>query len=82
MSLLTYLAIVSEKELRRCLKSGKSYLDIRISVFNAGTVVRVICTDRYRERNANTWNGYDFIIENDDVTKYYISQVLKELNSK
>jgi len=78
---MTLTSILSEtpiNQLKRALKSNKSYLFFDISVFNVGACINIKCTDTYKEINRNTWNGYDFIIENDSTTKYYIEQTLKE----
>jgi len=53
------------------------YFDV--SVFNVGASINIKCTDTFKQPSERTWNGYDFIIENDDTTKYYIE---KELNNR
>lgn len=78
MTLLTILSETSTKELLRAIKSNKSYCYFKISVFNAGTSINVVNTDTYKEINQNTWNGYDFIIENDYTTKFYITKELSK----
>ena len=65
------------KELLRALNSEKEYLFFDISVFNVGASINIKCTDTYKEINRNTWNGYDFLFENDSTTKFYIVQTLK-----
>jgi len=79
MSLINTLQTSPIKELLRAFNSSKDYLFFDISVFNAGVAINIKCTDAYKEINRNYWNGYDFIIENDDTTKYYILNVLSEL---
>jgi len=79
MSLINTLQSSSIKDLLRAFNSSKDYLFFNVSVFNAGVCISINCTDSYKDINPNTWNGYDFIIENDNTTKYYILQVLKEL---
>lgn len=78
MSLINTLENTNTAELLRAINSAKSYLYFDISVFNIGASINIKCTDTYKEINRNTWNGYDFIIENDYTTEYYILNVLKE----
>jgi len=78
MTLTSILSETPVKELKRALNSTKEYLYFDISVFNVGALIKIICTDRFKHINPNTWNGYNFIIENDDTTKYYIQQILND----
>lgn len=80
MTLTSILKQTPLKELKRALNSSKEYLFFNISVFNTGAIIRIKCTNIYKEINYNTWNGYDFIICNDSTTKYYIQQAIKEIN--
>lgn len=66
------------KDLERALASDKEYLLFRIWVFNVGAIIKIICTDRFINVGGKNWNGYDFIVENDDTMKHYIKQTLKE----
>lgn len=78
---MTLTAIIKEtptKELLRALNSVKNYCYFDISVFNVGMAISIKNTDNYKQDSANSWNGYNFCIENDDTTKYYISQELKQ----
>ena len=79
MTLTNTLQSTDINDLLRAYNSDKAYLFFSISVFNAGVVVRIKCTDAFKQPHPNHWNGYDFIIENDRTTKYYIKQTLKEL---
>ncbi|HEY6143698.1 MAG TPA: hypothetical protein VIV55_09840 [Flavobacterium sp.] len=78
MTLTTTLENTQTSELLRAYNSNKEYLFFDISVFNAGASIHIKCTDNYKEINRNTWNGYDFILENDSTTKYYILSTLKD----
>lgn len=78
MTVTNVLQEAPVKELLRAVNSEKEYLYFDISVFNVGAAIWIKCTDQYKEINRNTWNGYDFIIENDSTTKYYIAEVLEE----
>lgn len=78
MSLIKILSEATKQDLNRALNSNKEYLHITVAVFNAGAVVNLKCTDIYKDINPNTWNGYDSFIENDNTTKFYISEILKE----
>lgn len=82
MTLTSILSETNIKELKRAFNSQKEYLYFKISVFNVGISIQVICTNTFRYPNYNTWNGYDFIIENDFTTNYYIEQELKNRTSE
>lgn len=77
MTLTTILSITSTKELKRASKSLKEYFFFDISVFNVGCHAVLVCTDRFIQPSARSWNGYDCLIVNDDTTQYYIQQELK-----
>jgi len=79
MTLTSILSETNSKVLLRALNSEKEYLYFDISVFNVGANINIICTNRFKQDSAKTWNGYNFIIENDQTTKFYIIQ---ELNSR
>lgn len=81
MTLTNVLHSTNINDLLRAFNSNKSYLFFDISVFNVGVSIFIKCTDTFKNINPNTWNGYDFIIENDDTTKYYIQQALKDLKN-
>lgn len=76
MTLTTLLSITSTKELKRATKSLKEYFFFDVSVFNVGAYAVLVCTNRYIEPSAKSWNGYDCLIVNDDTTQYYIQQEL------
>lgn len=76
-TLIHWLNIAPTNELLRALNSEKDYCHFKISVFNVGANVDIKNTDAYVQINPRSWNGYDFIIENDSTTKYYIIQVLR-----
>ncbi len=67
----------SVKELLRAFNSNKEYFYFDISVFNVGAMVSIKCTDTYKEINQNTWNGYDFIVENNFEIEELIIETLK-----
>ena len=77
MTLTSTLQAASTKDLQRVSKSNKEYLYFDISVFNVGARVQIKCTDTFKEPSYRTWNGYDFIVENDDTTNFYIKEELK-----
>lgn len=62
-------------DLLRAYNSNKEYLYFDISVFNAGAVIRIKCTDKVIE-NTKNWNGYNFLIQNDSVIKSHIKKAL------
>lgn len=78
MTLTNILSEAGTGLLIRALNSSKSYLYFDISVFNVGAAINIKCTDRYKQDGPRSWNGYNFCIENDDTTKYYIIQALKD----
>lgn len=60
------LCELSEKQIKRIKNTNKEYVYFHVSVSNMGCVVRVKCSNVYKEFNPNTWNGYDFILESWD----------------
>lgn len=66
-------------ELLRAFKSNKDYFYFNVSVFNVGVNICIKCTNKYKEPNYNTWNGYDFIIENSFDT---LELIENELNNR
>lgn len=60
------LCELSEKQIKRIKNTSKEYVYFHVSVFNAGCVVRVKCSNIYKEFNPNTWNGYNFMLESWD----------------
>ena len=77
MSLTSTLSETTTEELRRALNSPKEYLYFDISVFNVGACIRIKCTNKFCPPSYRTWNGYDFLVENDDTTKFYITKELE-----
>lgn len=64
MKLKDTIELLDTRQTRRIKNTGKEYVIFRISVFNAGTAVRLVCTNTYRDiANSRTYNGYDFIAE-------------------
>lgn len=68
------------KELLKAFNTNKGYLYFDISVFNVGAAISIKCTDIYCPPNPNTWNGYDFMLENDYTTNQYIAQTISEMD--
>lgn len=66
-------------DLLRAFNSPKEYLYFDISVFNVGVSIQIKCTDTFKNINPNTWNGYDFIIENDGYSNTCIYDALKSI---
>ena len=79
MTITQSLSTLSIKDLNRLLNTDKCYLHFKISVSNSGMNTKVNCTDTFKQINRNTWNGYDFFIENDSTMKYYIEQAIINL---
>jgi len=61
------------REIRRAMNTNKEYLHFKISVFNVGVAIEIVCTDNPTPISDRTWNGYDFKSEND----YYIHEALE-----
>jgi hypothetical protein len=79
MNLNDIIQATQTPELLRAYKSNKEYFYFNISVFNVGVNICIKCTNKYKEPSPHTWNGYDFIIEND----YFINELIeKELNNR
>ena len=81
MTLTNIISNLETKQLLRLYKSQKYYFYFDISVFNTGANINVICTNRYKEINYRTWNGYNFISENDDLIHYLIESELLNRNA-
>ena len=68
--MIDYVAMVlnelSEKQIKRIKNTSKEFIFFDVSVFNAGAVVRIKCTNNYKPINENTWNGYDFWLESEN----------------
>ena len=79
MTLTSIISELSEKQIKRLLNTNKAYLYFKISVFNVGANITVICTDNYKDISNKTWNGYDFCTENDKLVNH-IAQT--ELNGR
>lgn len=79
MNLTDIIKETQTHELLRASKSNKEYFYFDISVFNVGVNVSIKCTNNYKEPNYNTWNGYDFIIENSFDT---LELIENELNNR
>jgi len=77
MTLTSTLQAASTKDLQRASNSNKEYLYFDISVFNVGARIQIKCTDTFKQPSTRTWNGYDFLVENDSTTNYYIKQELE-----
>jgi hypothetical protein len=79
MNLKDIIKETSTPELLRASKTNKEYFYFNISVFNVGVNISIKCTNKYKEPNYKTWNGYDFIIEND----YFMNELIEnELNNR
>ena len=74
---LKILRECSKKDLNRALKSNKEYILFDVNIFNAGVVCIVKCTNIYTNpAKKEDYNGYDFIISNDDFIKNIIKDEL------
>ena len=81
MTLTSIISGTDTKQLKRAYNSNKSYLFFDISVFNTGANINIICTNKYKEINYKTWNGYNFISENDNLVHYLIESELIARNA-
>ena len=76
---------VETNDLLRALYSEKEYLYISFSVTNCGHISHLKCSNTYKETNRNTWNGYDFVLENslenDEAIIYILRGRLKTMSS-
>ena len=76
MTLTSIISGTDTKQLKRAYSSNKSYLFFDISVFNTGANINIICTNKFKQINYKTWNGYNFISENDNLVHYLIESEL------
>lgn len=64
---------MDDKQINKILKTKREYVIVRCSVFNAGVIVDVKCTDRYR--NVRVGSGYNYIIESANMIRYVRSYI-------
>ena len=81
MTLTNIISNLETKQLLKLYNSQKYYFYFDISVFNSGAVINPICTNTFKQINYRTWNGYNFISENDDLIHYIIESELLERNA-
>jgi len=79
MILKHLLSEAKVSDLIRAYFSDKNYIFVDASIFNVGAVVSLICTDKYKDINYGSWNGYDSINENDEGLKTLIAEALKHI---
>lgn len=77
MTLKTLLQEISTKDLLTIAGTDCEYINLQVSVFNAGTVITVECTDDYIEHDAETWNGHDSTLENNKDLQALVTEELK-----
>ena len=68
------------KQLIKILGSSKEYVNFEFNVFNVGVQTTIKNTDIYSEINPETWNGYDFNINNDDYLKSILVDIILNKN--
>ena len=78
MTLTNIISELSDKQLNRVLNTNKAYLYFKISVFNVGANIQIICTDNYKHISNRTWNGYDFCTENNRLVNHIAKTELNE----
>lgn len=66
------LSNTTEKDKKRILSTNKEFIVCDVSVFNAGSVIVVKCTDDYNRYQNISNDGYSFIMES-EVIKNMIS---------
>lgn len=64
---------MDDKQRNRILNTTKEYVIVRCSIFNAGAIIRVKCTNTYV--NVRNNNGYDYIIESANMIRYVRSYI-------
>lgn len=64
---------MDDKQRNRILKTNKAYVRVKCSIFNAGAIVDVKCTDTFR--NVRARSEYDYMIESSDMIKYVRSYI-------
>lgn len=64
---------MDDKQRNRILKTNKAYVRVKCSIFNAGAIVDVKCTDTFR--NVRVGSGYNYIIESANMIRYVRSYI-------
>jgi hypothetical protein len=77
MKLPQLLQALSIKDLLTIAGTDSEYINIQVSVFNAGAVITVECTDEYIEQDSETWNGTDTILDNNRDLRDLVTEELK-----
>ncbi len=77
MSTKQLLQALTTKDLLTIAGTDLEYINLQVSVFNAGTVITVECTDDYNEQDAETWNGLDSTLENNKDLQALVTEELK-----
>lgn len=60
------LLSLNEKQIKRIKNTNKEYIYFYVSVFNAGSRVRLKCSDTYKNIPQN---GYNFVLESTDANR-------------
>ena len=72
-------AIISEmddKQRNRIINTAKEYVIVRCSIFNAGTIINIKCTNKYV--NVRNSSGYDYIIDSASMAKYVHGYIIND----
>ncbi len=78
-NLIDTLHYTNLSDLFRAFNSNKEYFYFDISVYNVGANIQIKCTNTFKNINPNTWNGYNFLIENDGYINCLIYEALKNI---
>lgn len=64
---------MDDSQRNRILNTKKEYVRVKCSIFNAGAIVDVTCTNKYRDMHVGS--GYNYIIESANMIRYVRSYI-------
>lgn len=64
---------MDDKQRSRIVNTTKEYVIVRCSIFNAGAIIRVKCTNTFV--NVRNNNGYNYIIDSANMIRYVRSYI-------
>lgn len=64
---------MDDSQRNRILNTKKEYVRVKCSIFNAGAIVDVKCTDTFK--NVRAGSGYNYIIESANMIRYVRSYI-------
>lgn len=71
--IMATIEAMDDKQRNRILNTNKEYVRVKCSIFNAGAIVNVTCTNTYK--NVRVGSGYNYIIESANMIRYVRSYI-------